>query len=74
MSNTKDHIAPDGKIYVCSVCRKTSVDRYGYSKKYPETSWGWDVSCVLNSRLYDKSQLKYDKNGIICKIEGEPHD
>lgn len=76
MSNidTDDRIAPKGKIYVCHACGKTSVDQYGYSKEYPETSWGWDVSCVLNSELYDRDQLEYDESGRVCKINPKEED
>lgn len=74
MSKENDHIAPEGYIYVCHACGKTSVDQYGYSKEYPETSWGWDVSCTLNSALYKRSQLVYDKDGVLKDIKKDEED
>lgn len=38
------HIAPEGTIYVCGACGKTSMDIYG-------VAGGWDESCALNSVL-----------------------
>lgn len=68
----KDQIAPEGFIYVCHACGKTSKDRYGYNKKYPgETSYGWDASCYMYSKMYKKSQLEYDEFKKVSKINEE---
>ena len=41
-------IAPEGTIYVCGACGKTSEDRFGM---VGEHSYGWDESCMMNSVL-----------------------
>jgi len=64
---SEERIAPDGSIYVCHACGKTSRDQYGYSKEYPETSLGWDVSCVMNSHLYKIDRLEF-ADDIVIKI------
>lgn len=40
-------IAPEGSIWVCTACGKTSNDKYG------DPGSGWDVSCMMNSVLTD---------------------
>lgn len=44
--------APEGKIWKCMACGKTSFDLYGNRA----VSYGWDESCVLNARLVDDVQ------------------
>lgn len=39
--------APEGQIYVCGACGKTSEDKYGDGKH----SYGWDVSCMMHAVL-----------------------
>lgn len=41
-----ERIAPDGKLWLCYACGKTTRDRYG-------ESGGWDEACALNSGLVD---------------------
>ncbi len=38
--------APEGQVYVCGACGKTSTTRYGLDAKN-----GWDESCMLNAVL-----------------------
>jgi hypothetical protein len=57
MVEAKDRIAPEGKIWVCCACGKTSRDKYGD----PGTSW--DAACVLNSQLFDEDKLVYADDG-----------
>lgn len=45
---TDDRMAPDGAMWVCGACGKTSDDRYGTDGEH---SHGWDESCVLNAVL-----------------------
>lgn len=59
----EEKIAPEGKVYVCLACGKTSKDKYGDI----EASYGWDISCILNSKMFDKSWLEY-KDGKVVKI------
>ena len=54
--------APTGKIWKCQCCGKTSVWKYGFDDHNSDTdkngkyysSYGWDVSCALNSILVEK--------------------
>ena len=41
MKNKTDRIAPDGQIWVCSACGKTSKDKYR----------NWDTSCAMHAVL-----------------------
>lgn len=50
-------MAPDGQIWVCGACGKTSKDRYGDPGK------NWDEACMLNSVLCHVEPER---------IEGEP--
>lgn len=54
-------IAPDGEIWVCLACGKTSKDRYGLEEEH---SPGWDESCMLNSRMVSKDRLVFSKSGL----------
>lgn len=46
---SEPRIAPDGQVWVCGACGKTSKDRYGSAQS------SWDESCMLNSVLcYDR--------------------
>ncbi len=66
-------LAPEGQIWVCLCCGKTSDHRYG------STGWchpGWDESCLLNCALLLKDGLIYnnDKRVIGTKHEQEDID
>lgn len=61
----KDRIASKGRIWVCLACGKTSRDKYGDK----ESSYGWDVSCVMNCQLFDKDLLVYDKHGRVKQVK-----
>lgn len=41
-----DYVAPEGQIWVCGACGKTSRSKYGNQAQY-----GWDESCVMNAVL-----------------------
>jgi hypothetical protein len=43
--------APDGLMWLCIHCGKTSVDRYGIEQPHDH---GWDESCMLNAVLVKK--------------------
>jgi hypothetical protein len=43
-----DRVAPEGHMFVCTACGKTSTTRYGIDG---ERSRGWDESCMLNAVL-----------------------
>jgi hypothetical protein len=53
-------IAPDGQVWVCAACGKTSKDRYGDDK----SSWGWDESCMLNSVLC-YADKRFNETGVL---------
>lgn len=52
-------IAPEGKLWVCCACGKTSRDQYG-----DKGTW-WDESCMLNSRLFAVEQLVYAGGRVV---------
>jgi hypothetical protein len=52
-----NEVAPEGHVFVCTACGKTSPDRYGDD---PLTMKGWDVSCMLNARLCKEDDCERD--------------
>jgi len=63
MSDVK---APKDCLFVCCACGKTSKNLYGSG----ERASGWDASCVLNARLFKKSDLEYGNDNRVNKING----
>ncbi len=63
---TGNEIAPKGKVFVCFACGKRSIDKYGDRA----IDKGWDVSCMLNSGLYNESQLVM-KDDRVVEIKDE---
>lgn len=44
--------APEGQVWVCGACGKTSRTRYGFdATNVRVASPGWDESCMLNAVL-----------------------
>jgi hypothetical protein len=58
-----NEIAPEGQVFVCLACGKRSRDKYGDKV----IDRGWDVSCVLNSKLCYEDKLEL-KEGRVVKI------
>jgi hypothetical protein len=67
MANTK---APEGQIWVCCACGKTSEWKYGFDNNNKDCvkSHGWDESCMLNSVLCYKDKCKM-VHGLVRSIE-----
>jgi hypothetical protein len=59
-----NEVAPEGQVFVCMACGKMSRDKYGDQ----QISRGWDVSCMLNSALFDETELVIENNRVT-KIE-----
>lgn len=58
MDKFDDRYAPDGQVWVCAACGKTSPrDRFGDR----HSSQGWDVSCTLTSVLCYEERDEDDK-------------
>lgn len=55
-----EKIAPEGKIWVCSVCGKTARSNYG-----TDASPGWDASCMLNAVLCHQEKRIDPKDGLL---------
>lgn len=71
MEELTDNIAPEGKSWVCLACGKVSKDKYGGATASP----GWDVSCMLNSDLFDEDQLVYDETGKrVVMVAGDKEE
>jgi hypothetical protein len=67
-----NRIAPDDHFWVCLACGKTSVDKCGLEGEH---SRGWDASCMLNSALFPKDALVYNKDGSrVVKVFGSKLD
>jgi hypothetical protein len=58
---SQNRFAPEGTIWVCAACGKTSTDEYGLEGK---ASYGWDESCTLNAVLCH-SDKRPDENGRL---------
>lgn len=59
--------APDGHLWVCLACGKTSVDPYG------DRGSGWDESCAISAYLYPRRALVMQGNRCVRILE-EPED
>lgn len=55
-----EEIAPEGKIWVCGACGKTSRGDYGTGSDY-----GWDESCMLNAVLCYEEKRIDPRDGIV---------
>jgi len=63
----KEWIAPKGKIWVCCACGKTTKYK---PEATDDDNYGWDVSCFLNSELFDVDKLERDpKTKRVVKIK-----
>lgn len=60
-TTTEDTLAPDGTVWVCLACGKTSPDRAGGS--------GWDISCFISAVLCRKDKLVFDDDGRVVKVD-----
>lgn len=56
-------VAPEGNIFVCGACGKTSKSIYGDDP----TGWGWDESCMLNAVLCEADSL--EKTGVWKAVD-----
>jgi len=56
-----NRFAPEGTIWVCGACGKTSTDQYGLEGKVHP---GWDASCALNAVLC-YADKRFDENGLL---------
>lgn len=60
-------IAPQGSIWACTACGKTSDHQYGEGEK---TMHGWDVSCSMHAVLIkDDESLKRGDDGRVTNAE-----
>jgi hypothetical protein len=65
-------IAPEGYVFVCRACGKTSRSRYGFDVAGRSAcSYGWDESCMLNCALYKIANITF-KGKTAIGIDGEP--
>lgn len=64
--------APEGQIWVCGACGKTSEWRYGFdnNNKNCVRSRGWDESCVMNSLLVRLVKCEFDGDRVTSVGEG----
>lgn len=57
-----ENIAPEGKIWVCAACGRTTKDKYGGER-------GWDESCMLNAVLCDEAKVVRGEHGRVIIVE-----
>lgn len=62
------YVAPDGYVWVCAACGKTSPERTGRGSQY-----GWDVSCFLNAVLVKDTDIVFD-GGRVSSVEAVAFD
>ncbi len=62
-----NEVAPEGSLYVCMACGKTSKDWYGFQAISP----GWDESCTLNCDLVPMNRLVVNTDGRVVSIKSE---
>ena len=67
-------IVPDGYIFVCRACGKTSWSHYGFDADGRNVcSYGWDESCMMNCALYKTDQVLIREGGSrVIHVEGDP--
>ena len=54
---SRDYMAPENHIWVCSVCGKTSKDKRGDPHSM------WDGSCFIYANLIDLNKYELIKDG-----------
>lgn len=55
-------MAPEGQIFVCGACGKTSKDLYGGQNSR------WDESCMMNAVLCHENSIK-KQNGLVTNAK-----
>jgi len=63
-------MAPEGAIWVCAACGKTSKDLYGINEPH---DCGWDESCMMNAILCYEEKVLYP-DGIMKYKPYEPFE
>lgn len=59
-------IAPEGKVWVCLQCGKTSLTKSGLDQNGSDTSaLDWDECCKLHSELFDKEQCVFSGDKVV---------
>ena len=73
MTDDGTALAPEGSIWVCMACGKTSKSRYGFDADNKNVAMmGWDESCMLNSRLIPEEKIvERDQGGRVTRIDAE---
>lgn len=71
MSENVYERAPEGQIYVCGACGRTSPTRSGYDADGKKVASGsWDEACFLNAVLcYQRSPLSIEPWRAVEKQE-----
>lgn len=66
-------VAPEGQIYVCGACGKTSMTRYGFdSDEKRVADRGWDTSCATWATLCFKDSIERSPEGRIVSARAVP--
>lgn len=68
MTDYSNKVAPEGQVYVCGVCGKTSQDEFGYQSISP----GWDESCMLHAVLCYENKLPTNNWKAVPKLPAPP--
>ena len=63
-------LAPEGYIWVCMACGKTSKTHYGFDENRNTVSMrGWDESCMLNSEMTPEELIiERDPDGRVTRL------
>lgn len=61
--------APEGQIYICAACGKTSPTQYGFDENNKKVSdYGWDESCMLHAVLVYTDSIMLQGARVIKAI------
>lgn len=67
----EDYVAPDGYVWVCAACGKTSMERTG---NHSNADYGWDASCFLNAVLVKQEDCVRGEDGRVSEVKEVAYD
>ncbi len=68
-------MAPEGQVWICGACGKTSPTRYGFDDANKNVGQpGWDASCMMNSVLCLTTSIKRNDAGRVTYADPVPDE
>ncbi len=63
-------LAPEGQVYICGACGKTSPTRYGFDDNNTNVGDpGWDASCMMNATLCTTDSIRRNEAGRVTHAD-----